>query len=101
MKLICSSCGSEVSGEFDPCPVCALEGEQRRIFDVFLSSRGNLKEVQRELGVSYPTARIRMEEVFSQLGRPAPGPDPGTVLERLRSGSIDLDTAERLLSGRS
>lgn len=100
-RLVCPSCASEVAGEFDPCPACTLEGEQRRIFDAFLSSRGNLREVQRVLGVSYPTARLRMEEVFRSLEQAweRERPEPMSILTRLRSGDIDLDEALRLLEG--
>jgi len=99
VKLACPACGAEVSGEFDTCPVCRLEGEHRKVFEIFLQSRGNLREVQRALGVSYPTARSRVEEVFRALGQAPPRPDPMKVLSRLRKGEIDLEAAERLLKG--
>lgn len=98
-KLECCACGTEVSGLFEPCPVCRLEGELRRLFDLFLAARGNIKQVQRELGVSYPTARQRIEEMFRQLGtvvdsRP---PDAITVLKRVRAGELSVEEAERIL----
>ncbi|OQC69201.1 MAG: hypothetical protein BWX47_01349 [candidate division Hyd24-12 bacterium ADurb.Bin004] len=100
-KLVCPDCGSEVVGEFDPCPVCRLDDGLRQVFDAFLDARGNLREVQKVLGVSYPTARLRVEEVFRALddsGRNEAGKrDALKVLARLRSGEIGLDDAERLL----
>jgi hypothetical protein len=99
VKLECPVCKTEVNGEYDLCPVCRLEGDARNLFDLFLKARGNLKRVQRELGLSYPTGRLRIEEMFHKLGHgPAP-PDPKVVLEKLRSGEIDVDSAERLLRG--
>ncbi len=102
-KLVCPDCGSEVAGEFDPCPACRLDGDRRIVFDAFLDARGNLREVQRELGVSYPTARLRVEEMFRELGAHRFGPSGKhgamSVLGRLRAGEIDLDEAERLLGG--
>jgi len=99
VRLQCPACEAEVSGDFDLCRACSLEGETRRVFDLFLAARGNLRQVQRELGVSYPTARQRVEEMFRELeGRPLP-PAPNKVLERLRDGEIDVDEAERLLRG--
>lgn len=100
-KLVCPDCGSEVAGEYDPCPACRLDIGLRQVFEAFLDARGNLREVQRELGVSYPTARLRVEEVFRALDvsrRHGAGKrDAMKILARLRSGEIGLDDAERLL----
>ena len=98
-RLLCASCGTEVSGGYDMCPVCSLSESGRRMIGLFLESRGNLKEVQRQLGVSYPTARQRMEAAFRELLGRASMEEPSVVLERLRNGEIDVDTAGRLLSG--
>ncbi len=97
VRLECPSCNSEISGDFDSCPICSLEGEMRRVFDLFMAARGNLRQVQRELGVSYPTARQRVEEMFQKIeGRPE-HQEPRDVLARLRAGDISVDEAERLL----
>lgn len=102
-KLVCPDCGSEVAGEFDPCPACRLDGERRIVFDSFLDARGNLREVQRDLGVSYPTARLRVEEMFRALDAFRPGMSGKhgamNILGRLKAGEIDLVEAERLLGG--
>ncbi len=98
-RLECASCGTEVTGEYDLCSACRLEGTSRELFDLFLRARGNLKKVQRELGVSYPTVRQRIDEMFRVLEQDVPPADPQSVLERLRSGEIDADTAGKLLSG--
>jgi hypothetical protein len=99
VKVACPACGAEVSGEFDTCRVCRLDGERRKVFEIFLQARGNLRDVQRVMGVSYPTARARVEEVFRELGQSPRPPDPSKVLQRLRSGEIDVATAEKLLRG--
>lgn len=98
VRLECPVCGTEVTGDFELCPACSLEGEHKRILEIFLESRGNMREVQRRLKVSYPTARQRVEEMFWALRRHPPGPDAKVVLERVESGEIDVDTAVRLLS---
>ncbi len=99
VKLECASCGTEITGEYDLCSVCRLEGEMRELFDLFLGSRGNLKKVQRDLGVSYPTVRQRIREMFVALGQESAPVDPAVILERLRNGEIDMATAEKLLAG--
>ena len=99
VRLECPSCGAEINGDFDLCPVCTLDPDTRELFDLYMEARGNTKEVQRRLRVSYPTARSRIDEMFRKLGHGPRRPDPRMVLEKVRSGEIDIDTAERLLRG--
>ena len=87
-RVGCASCGTELVGQFAPCPYCRLDGADQELLRVFLTSRGNLKELQGHLGVSYPTARARFNDVLERLGWLAeadaegaaadPGPAAGT-----------------------
>jgi hypothetical protein len=107
-RLSCEECGTELSGVFGACDFCALGDEDREILRVFLSSRGNMKEVERHLGVSYPTARARYDALLGRLGlAPAPEPEPAPstaraerleVLEKLARGEVDVDAASDLIS---
>jgi hypothetical protein len=101
VRLECSQCGTEVTGRFDLCPVCQLDGEIRKLFDLFINARGNLKHVQRILGLSYPTVRLRIEEMFRKLGQEYIPQDPQQILARVRSGELRVDEAEKLLRGDS
>lgn len=67
-RLSCSGCGTELVGQFAPCPFCALDDADLEALKVFLVSRGNLKELQSHLGVSYPTARARFNDLLERLG---------------------------------
>jgi hypothetical protein len=100
-KLACDQCGTEVQGHFVPCPVCALDGDTRRLFDLFLETRGNLKDVQRALRVSYPTARQRIVELFQKLDleEKAAAPKPLEVLRHVREGTLTVEQAEAILRG--
>jgi len=97
VKLQCPDCGTEITGEFKLCPVCKLEDELRMLFDSFLKARGNLKDVQRELGVSYPTARTRIEKMFTELEKKRNISTPAEILKDLREGKISVDEAEWML----
>ncbi len=104
-RLSCEDCGTELSGVFGACDFCALGDEDRQILRVFLSSRGNMKDVERFLGVSYPTARSRFDALLGRLGltpggddEPAPKDERIAVLEQLARGEIDIDAAEGLIS---
>jgi hypothetical protein len=111
-RLSCEDCGTELSGVFGACDFCALGDEDRQILRVFLSSRGNMKDVERYLGVSYPTARSRFDALLGRLGidptrddpvsEPAPqrtrDPERLAVLEQLARGELDIDAATDLIS---
>lgn len=109
LRLGCPQCGTELSGHFDTCRFCRLSSADLAILEVFLRSRGNIRDVQAHLEVSYPTARLRLIEVLDRLGlsdSPEPGPassstsppiDTGAVLADLAAGRIDVSEAEVLL----
>jgi len=102
-RLSCRACGTELSGDFQACEFCALTGDEREILRVFLASRGNMKELQGFLKVSYPTARLRFDALLAKLGLdraaapPPPSADRVEVLQALARGEIDLREAERRL----
>lgn len=64
----CLHCGTEIAGEFASCEFCALDQSDLDLLRVFLASRGNLREVEKHLQVSYPTARARLDAVLAKLG---------------------------------
>ena len=115
----CRTCGSELAGEFASCAYCALETSELDLLRVFLSSRGNLREVEKHLGVSYPTARVRLDAVINKLGFTPSGEAPVAdapadaptdvpqqemsaqeqVLARVATGEISAEVAATLLAG--
>jgi hypothetical protein len=100
-RLACQACGTELSGVFRACEFCSLGDEEREVLRVFLTSRGNMKELERHLGVSYPTARLRFDALLAKLGldREPPGTAPRLeVLHSLAKGEIDVDEAARRLA---
>ena len=104
LRVGCASCGTELSGHFEQCRYCSLDATDLEVLEVFLRSRGNLRDVQAHLGVSYPTARQRFGDLLGRLGlaeaaepaEPAPD-DSGAVLADLAAGRITVDEAEALL----
>lgn len=97
-RLGCEECGTELSGSFRTCEFCALTDQERQTLRVFLASRGNMKELERHLGVSYPTARLRFDGLLAKLGIARPLPDSRLeVLESLARGEIEVDEAAEKL----
>jgi hypothetical protein len=103
-QLGCDACGTGISGDFESCQFCALDAADLDVLRVFLTARGNIKELGRHLGVSYPTARLRFDELVRRLGLTA-DPDPElsdprlAILQALASGDLDAGQARRLIDG--
>ena len=69
-SLACPSCGVEVRGQFDveASPYSALSDQQSDFLLLFLKCRGNMKQLQEELQLSYPAAKKQLNEVLDVLG---------------------------------
>jgi hypothetical protein len=67
-RLHCRTCGTTLEGEFGVGRFGKLSREQMALLESFLRSRGNLKEMERALGISYPTVRARVEALVQALG---------------------------------
>jgi hypothetical protein len=67
-RLRCGSCGTTIEGEFRVGRFGGLSREQMALLESFLRSRGNLREMERELGLSYPTVRSRVDSLVRALG---------------------------------
>lgn len=121
-RLHCRSCGTALEGEFGVGRFGRLDPDQMSLLESFLRSRGNLKEMERELGISYPTVRGRVDALIRSLGlsEGTPGaddefgagfadgvgetvdaPDPAaerrTILERLARKEISAEEAAAAL----
>jgi hypothetical protein len=99
-QLGCDACGTGISGEFDQCDFCALDAGALDVLKVFLTSRGNMKELERHLGVSYPTARARFDDLVRKLGL-VPGPEPVAPAEPSASSSPSSSTSSPASSSAS
>ncbi len=99
-RLGCPECGTELSGQFETCEYCTLSKEDREALRVFLASRGNMRELERHLGVSYPTARARFDQILKRLGveeRTDSDQSRQDVLQSLSEGAIDVEEALKRL----
>ena len=107
-RLHCRACGTTLEGEFSVGRFGRLTREQLLLLESFLRSRGNLRDMERELGISYPTVRSRVEALVRALGfgpRDGEEPDEQTaeagdaaqqrqqILERLARHEIGADEA--------
>ncbi|WAH38482.1 DUF2089 domain-containing protein [Alicyclobacillus dauci] len=104
-ELSCPSCETKVQGTFAVSPVLQLPPEQLTFVEVFLRCRGNIREVERELGISYPTVRARLDEVIESLGYQPPLEPENTLnqldtIKQFEDGALSFEeTLDKLRKG--
>jgi hypothetical protein len=102
-RLECTGCGTRIEGSFALGRFHQLSAEQLEFLETFIKARGNFKDVERELGISYPTVRSRLDAVIRALGFPSQAePDREAerrkeILRELAEGRIAPDDAASLL----
>lgn len=105
-ELACRACRTRIQGGFAVCRFCRLDPEHLAFLEVFLRCRGVIRDVERVLGVSYPTVRGKLDALLRALGlaaEPRAEVDaPQTrraVLQALEAGDISVDEALSRLKG--
>lgn len=104
-QLSCPHCQTTVGGDFEITGLHRLTMEQLKFVEVFLRCRGNIKEVERDLKISYPTVRSRLDQVIAAMGYSLPVREDdaeerkGEVLEALGSGELSFEDALQILKG--
>ena len=67
-KLSCNHCHTSIDGAFSSCKFCQLPKDQLDFIETFIRCRGNIKDVEKELNISYPTVRKNLDTVIQSLG---------------------------------
>lgn len=105
-ELSCPHCETSVRGQFEVSGLHRLNGEQLQFVEVFLRCRGNIKEVERDLKISYPTVRSRLDQVIQSMGYPLQREESSDtssrreeVLDALGSGELSFEDALNILKG--
>jgi hypothetical protein len=106
-ELHCESCHTQIRGLFEsPCAaLSSLPAKDLEFVELFVRARGNIKEMEKALGLSYPTVRGILDGVIERLedhGDTKTRPSEtrrASILSRLESGEIDAATAAKLLRG--
>jgi hypothetical protein len=66
--LSCDHCHTEIKGEFSFSKFNYLNAETLYFIEVFVKNRGNIKAVEKEMNISYPTVKKYLDEAISSLG---------------------------------
>jgi hypothetical protein len=103
-RLTCPECGTEVTGMFSPDLFSRLSTTDFDFVVLFLKAKGNIKEMERELGISYWTIRSKLSEIVEALGLESVEAQPEdrsirrqAILDRLNAGEITVQEAAAFL----
>jgi hypothetical protein len=100
-ELTCTKCQTVLKGDFEGCDFCKLSEEDLNFIKVFLKSHGSIKAVEKELGISYPTVKNRLNQIISSLGIETKGSldkvERLEILDRLEKGELTLQQVLSLL----
>lgn len=113
----CTHCETVILGRFKPNIFSHLSPENLKFLEIFVKNRGNVKDMERELGWSYWTIRGRLNEIITELGfetqEPEAEPEADEVeneetetkgqlrqriLARIESGEINAQEGAALLA---
>ncbi|WP_104372017.1 DUF2089 domain-containing protein [Desulfocucumis palustris] len=99
-KLTCKKCNTVIENDFELSKFSYLTMDQLNFAEVFIKCRGNIKDVEKELGISYPTVRSKIENLIVSLGY-APikekSDNSSEVIDKLEKGEITAEQALNLL----
>ena len=103
-QLGCTHCDTAIIGHYPLSPFLRLSEDSLRFLETFVRNRGNIKEMERELGQSYWTLRSQLDKIIGEMGFEV-SPDEESlsnrrkeILEQLGQGEIDAEEAARQLS---
>jgi hypothetical protein len=108
-ELKCSNCETEYKGKFTLSKFNYLDTEKLYFIEVFVKNRGNIKMIEKEMGLSYPTIKKMLDEAIEQLGYTSnpeeteeikeeyKGPSRKEILQKIDDGEITVEEAAKLL----
>lgn len=109
-RLHCANCDTSIEGHFALGRLSRLNADRLAFVETFLRCEGTLKRVEKELGISYPTVRARLEDVIramgfevisdypAELSRISAG-ERSRILDQLSRGEISSEEALAQLRG--
>jgi hypothetical protein len=98
-ELKCPKCDLRVRKDFSPCEFCQLSDEDYEFLKIFLRTQGRITDIEKIMGVSYPTIKAKIENLLANL-KLSPIEGAQDPLEALEQGKISVDDAVVLLKQR-
>ncbi len=100
--MTCTRCHTEITGEFALSRFSYLNRDELQFVETFIRVQGNIKEMEKEFNISYPTVKKMLDTIITKMGFPVkqeaePAVRADDVLSRLQQGEISAEEAIALL----
>ncbi len=95
-RLECVTCGTVIENSFSLSKFESLSQEQLSFVEIFIKNSGSIKDVEKEMGISYPTVKGKLNDVIKALGYDVnnePAETTGSIIEKLERGEISPENA--------
>lgn len=101
-EYYCETCDISFRGSFEPAWSQSLSPAQLEFVRVFIIVQGNIKEMEKRFGISYPTVKNRLSEIIRLIAPKdiSQNEDFGDVLNDLEEGFICVDEAINIIEQR-
>jgi len=102
-SISCTECDMKMTGTFYVSGFSKLSPKQLEFVKAFIKCKGSIKEMEKELGISYPTVKSRLDEVAGALGLAVePEPEKGNtdILESLDKGELSIEEAVNIIKNK-
>ncbi|HOJ92413.1 MAG TPA: DUF2089 domain-containing protein [Dictyoglomaceae bacterium] len=101
-KLECPNCNITIEGDFWLNKLASLDPEELEFLELFLKTRGNVKEMERILKISYPTVRSKLDNILKNLGllteeEEEPKSKAEWIIDQLEKGELSVQDALKIL----
>lgn len=100
-ELRCVNCDTIIKGEYSPPTIIKLKEDEIEFLFSFLKARGNIKEVEKLLKISYPTVKARLESLLSSIGIKKEDEDIAdfrkSILDAIERGEMKVEEAVKML----
>ena len=96
-RLGCLQCDTSIETTLPIPPFFRLPLDLQEFVLIFLRCQGKIRDVEKELGISYPTVIKRLDLVNVLLGNQSAPSGRKDILEQLERGEITVQEATQLL----
>lgn len=98
-ELKCPKCDLRVRKDFLPCEFCQLPEDNYEFLKIFLRTQGKITDLEKILGVSYPTIKAKIDKLLINL-KLSPLEEKDDPIEALAHGKLSVDEAVAILEQR-